>query len=211
MTQIQRIKCGNGNAYLLLNGKKAVLIDTGRKKYREKVLDACKKYEVQLLILTHGHLDHIENAEYLVNELHIPIAICEDDMDLLETNMNQSLHAHTLLGRLVLALSVKTFSEELMPKIQPGVFLHEGDTLNAYGIDASIIRLPGHTNGSIGIVVNENSLIAGDALMNMFYPTVSMLYHKKDQMLQSAERISKMGPTCQIFFGHGKPISNKTW
>ena len=51
-------------------------------------------------------------------------------------------------------------------------------------------------------------LIVGDALMNMFYPTVSMLYHNKDVMLQSVDKISSLGER-QIYFGHGKPMKNR--
>lgn len=45
--------------------------------------------------------------------------------------------------------------------------------------------------------------------MNMFYPTVSMLYHDKNEMLKSAERIAKLGNRI-IYFGHGKPVKNKS-
>lgn len=80
-----------------------------------------------------------------------------------------------------------------------------------YGIPARIISLPGHTQGSIGIDIMEKELIVGDALMNMFYPTASMLYNDRDMMLQSADKISGLGER-QIYFGHGKPKKNRsTW
>ena len=46
--------------------------------------------------------------------------------------------------------------------------------------------------------------------MNMFYPSVSLLYHDKEVMLKSAEKISKLGERT-IYFGHGKPLSNRIW
>ncbi len=46
--------------------------------------------------------------------------------------------------------------------------------------------------------------------MNMFYPTVSMLYHNKKDMLESAGKIRRLGDRT-IYFGHGKPVSNKQW
>ena len=58
--------------------------------------------------------------------------------------------------------------------------------------------------------VDGKHFIAGDALMNMFYPTVSMLYHNKDSMLESARKISNIGNRI-IYFGHGKPVLNKNW
>ncbi len=73
------------------------------------------------------------------------------------------------------------------------IFLKDGDSLSDYGVNASIIALPGHTDGSIGIDVENKGLIVGDALMNMFYPTVSMLFHDKSEMLDSARKISRLG------------------
>ncbi|BBF44626.1 hypothetical protein lbkm_3352 [Lachnospiraceae bacterium KM106-2] len=87
--------------------------------------------------------------------------------------------------------------------------MKEGDSLKPYGLDASIMELPGHTNGSIGIELKDG-IIVGDALMNMFYPTISMLYHDEVQMKESADRISKRG-NKMIYFGHGKPVRNKNW
>lgn len=88
--------------------------------------------------------------------------------------------------------------------------MKDKDSLSDYGINASIVSLPGHTNGSIGIDVDNKYLIVGDALMNMFYPTVSMLYHNKNEMLESARKISKIGDRT-ICFGHGRPVANKCW
>ena len=88
--------------------------------------------------------------------------------------------------------------------------MEEGASLDAYGVQAKIISLPGHTKGSIGIDVMERDLIVGDALMNLFYPTVSMLYHDRTAMLQSAARISGMGAR-RIYFGHGRSIRNREW
>ena len=62
---IQRICCGNVNCYIVADGKTAVLVDTGREKFRQKVLDACQEFDMRLLVLTHGHVDHVQNAAFL--------------------------------------------------------------------------------------------------------------------------------------------------
>lgn len=56
----------------------------------------------------------------------------------------------------------------------------------------------------------EINLFVGDALMNMFYPTVSMLYVDEQEMLSSAKHISELGDKT-IYFGHGKPKQNRDW
>ena len=210
MTEVKRIKCGNGNCFIISKGNNAVLVDTCRTKYREKILNACKGHNIRLIVLTHGHMDHIQNAAYLSKELGAPVAMNAEDIPLIEDNMRQPLKAESFLGKIVLALSIKSFREDEISAFEPDVLLKEGDSLEEYGIPAEIISVPGHTKGSIAIDVDGKYLIVGDALMNMFYPTVSMLYNDKEEMLKSAKRISSIGNRI-ICFGHGKEIKNRAW
>lgn len=210
MSKIHRIKCGNGNCYIAENGASGILVDTGKKEYADRVIEACKLYGVTLIVLTHAHLDHAENAAYISNALGIPIAMNEKDCDLIKDNKSQSLYATTFLGKIVLSVSLSGVLLKPMQEFEPGVLLHDGDSLCEYGIDARIIALPGHTDGSIGIDIDGEHLIVGDALMNMFYPTVSMLFHNQKDMLESAGKISSIGERT-IYFGHGSPVKNRRW
>ena len=210
MSKIHRIKCGNVNCYIVESGTNGILVDTGKKEFVDKVIEACRGYNIRLIVLTHAHFDHAENAAQISNTLGAPIGMNERDGNLILSNTNQSLLASTLLGKVVLSASLKEFSVRAMPGFKPDLWLHDGDSLCDYGIDAQILALPGHTDGSIGIDVEKKYFLAGDALMNMFYPTVSMLYHDRDAMMESARRISSIGDRM-IYFGHGKPVSNRRW
>ena len=210
MNCVHRIKCGNGNCYIVENGNTGILVDTGKREYLNRVTQACGQYDIKLIVLTHAHFDHAENAAVISESLKIPIAMNEKDIDLIKSNFSQKLFAETFFGKIVLSASLKDFKSRPMREFSPSVSLKDGDSLKAYGINARIVSLPGHTQGSIGIDVENRDLIVGDALMNMFYPTVSMLYHDKDQMLLSAEKIGNMGNRT-IYFGHGKPIANRRW
>lgn len=209
MVKIYRIAGGNVNCYIVVDNDKAILIDTGRKKYREKILEKCKKFHVSLIVLTHGHMDHSQNAAYLANALYIPIAMNKKDMNLIPDNRKQALLAKTFLGKIVSSVSLSSFEKDSLDVFQPTIYLKNGDDLSDYGVDAKVVELPGHTKGSIGIEV-ENNLFVGDALMNMFYPTVSMLYVDEQEMLSSAKHISELGNKT-IYFGHGKPKRNRKW
>ncbi|MBD5435959.1 MAG: MBL fold metallo-hydrolase [Treponema sp.] len=210
MTNIRRIKCGNGNCYILEENGNAILVDTARTKYRENILSVCRKTNIRLIVLTHAHMDHCQNAAFISEKLNVPIAICQADEELIKDNMLQPLHAKTLAGKVVLFFSVKSFYRDKIPPFAPEVYLQDGDSLEKFGISAKIVGLPGHTNGSIGIDFGKDGIIVGDALMNMFYPTVSMLYHDCEQMLESAKKISGMGERI-VYFGHGKPKKNRDW
>ena len=209
MVKIHRIASGNVNCYIVADNDKAILIDTGRKKYCEKILERCKKFHVNLIVLTHGHMDHCQNAAYLAEALHIPIAINKNDMDLIPDNRKQSLLAKTLLGKIVLSVSLSSFEMDSLEVFDPIIYLKNGDDLSEYGIAAKVVELPGHTKGSIGVEIEDN-LFVGDALMNMFYPTASMLYVDEQEMLLSAKYISELGEKT-IYFGHGKPKRNREW
>lgn len=210
MNEVHRIKCGNGNCYIVENGHNGILVDTGKREYANQVIEQCKVYHVNLIVLTHAHFDHAENAARISNALGIPIGMNEKDCNLIKSNTNQMLFAETLLGKIVLSASLKDFKVRTIQEFKPDVLLKDGDNLVDYGISANIIALPGHTNGSIGLDVDNRYLIVGDALMNMFHPTVSMLFHNKNDMLESAKKISGLGDR-KVYFGHGKPVSNKQW
>lgn len=210
MNEIHRIKCGNGNCYIIENGTSGILVDTGKREYFNQVAEACRSHHVKLIVLTHAHFDHAENAARISAALGIPIGMNEKDCNLIKSNNNQELFAETLLGKIVLSASLKDFSTRTMQEFKPDVRLNDGDCLADYGIDADIIALPGHTDGSIGIDVEKKNLIVGDALMNMFYPTVSMLFHNKNDMVESVEKISRLGNRT-IYFGHGIPVPNRQW
>ena len=209
MVKIHRSASGNVNCYIVADNDNAILIDTGRKKYREKILEKCKEFHVSLIVLTHGHMDHCQNAAYLANALHIPIAMNKKDMDLIPDNRKQYLLAKTLLGKIVLSVSLSSFEKDSLKVFEPILYLKNGDDLSEYGIAAKVVELPGHTKGSIGIEIEDN-LFVGDALMNMFYPTVSMLYVDEQEMISSAKYISELGEKT-IYFGHGKPKRNRKW
>lgn len=210
MSTVERIKCSNVNCYIVSDGDSGVLIDTGRKKYLDAVISACKPYKIKLIVLTHAHCDHAENAAVLSERLDAPIAMHKDDLDLIESNNNQSMSARTFSGKIVLAASLAEFKRNRMKTFSPSVILKDGDDLSEYGVKAKVIGLPGHTKGSIGIDVDGKELIVGDALMNMFYPTVSMLYNDEKLMLDSAKKITAPGERI-IYFGHGKPLNNRIW
>jgi glyoxylase-like metal-dependent hydrolase (beta-lactamase superfamily II) len=208
MTNIERIQCGNGNCYLICEGANAVLVDTSRTQFKDKILDACKNKNVKLIFLTHGHIDHIQNTAYLSTALHVPIAMHQADYELSKNNMLEPMSAHKVLGKLILGLTVKSFKQDMIPPFEPSVYLQEGDSLEKFGVQATVIELPGHTKGSIGLRVGETDIIVGDALMNMFRPSKSLLYGDRKMMEKSVERLNRIRYET-VYFGHGKPVKKQ--
>ena len=82
---VQWIKGKTDNCYLVTNGKEAVLVDTGSGEVYDKVLAECSKYDMKLIVLTHVHFDHAENAAKLAEHFDIPVAYHAADEELFES------------------------------------------------------------------------------------------------------------------------------
>jgi len=210
MIQFTRIPCGFANCFFVEDGGHAILIDTSITLYREKILVACKEKNVRLIILTHGHIDHIQNAAALSKALNVPIAMHADDCRLIRDNLSEPLYADTVFGKFILGMSIRSMKRDTVEAFEPDVYLQDGDTLSEYGIAATVARLPGHTKGSIGVLAGGKDLFVGDALMNMLRPSKTLLYGDKEAMEQSAQKISGLGDIT-IHFGHGKSAGNRDW
>ena len=207
MVEVKRIKCGTGNCYILAEGRNAVLVDTSRKEYLEKVRLECSDYDLKLIFITHPHIDHAENAATLSKQFECPVAMSGKDIEVLYNFNAQPLKADTLQGKVLYRASVKTLMGSKVPDFDNKVFVEEGDSLEKYGINAKVLAFPGHTYGSLGLDVEEHDLIVGDALMNFVTPSVSLIWHDKEEMLKSVDRIKRIGYRT-IWFGHGNPVDS---
>lgn len=209
MYEITRISAGS-NCYLVTQEDAAILVDTGVKGFENKILGKCEGKQVKLIVLTHGHIDHVQNAVFLAKKLQVPIAMNEQDIPLLKDNLCREMKAKGVLGNLVRFFSVQSAKTAQMESFEPDILLKEGDKLNEFGVDAEVIELPGHTAGSIGLKVGEDCLLVGDALMNMVSPRNTLLYEEYEETIKSAKKIGDMGDR-KICFGHGKMVQNRNW
>ena len=206
--KIQLIKGKTDNCYIVSEGKDAILVDTASGQAYEKVLKECSKYTMRLIVLTHVHFDHAENAAKLSEHFGIPVAFHVSDENLFESFDNQPMKSYGIVGKVVLGMSLKVLRNTVVKRPENVLYIKEGDDLSEYGINAKIIELPGHTKGSIGVDVEGTDLIVGDALDNWITPATGHLYSDKNALKASAEKIRALGPR-KIYYGHGKPTQTK--
>ena len=196
MSTVTWIKCKTDNCYLVSDGKDAFLVDTGSAESYDKVLEECSKYNMKLIVLTHTHFDHAENAAKLSKHFGIPVACHEADVELFESFDKQPMESYGIVGKVVLGTSLKVLRQTKVEKPDNLIFIKDGDNLSAYGFDAKIIGLPGHTKGSVGVDVEGKYLIVGDELDNWISPATGHLYN------------DGLGERT-IYYGHGKPTGNR--
>lgn len=203
---VERIKCRAVNCYLLTGSEGSVLADAGNPSDVSRIYGRVKDKNIRLILLTHGHPDHIGAAYGLARLLRVPIAMSREDAVLLEAPALRKLQGHTFLGWILALTSNWSLRGEADNRLFPDIWLEDGQDLMEYGVEARIVSLPGHTKGSVGVLTGEKDFIVGDALFHIIRPTTALLYENREQMEKSAGIIIRSGARF-LYAGHGSPFT----
>jgi hydroxyacylglutathione hydrolase len=178
------------NSYLVLNKKEAIIIDPFHSK---EFLKEIKDYKVTHIILTHGHIDHILAVNELKEKTKAKIAIHKDDLELLN-NENENLS--------------KEFDFKLK-NIKPDIILEDNQLLSFEDRDIKIIHTPGHTQGSICLLI-KNILFSGDTLFKESIGRTDLPGGDLDQEINSIkQRLLTLPNETMVLPGHGERTTIK--
>lgn len=159
---LQRVMSGN-SPLLVSNENRHILIDTGIKKNWDKItliLDSIiKESKLTALIITHTHYDHIENIN-CIKEKYNPIIIIHKNESEFISNGITPLSTGDKFN--ICKLTQREFDS-----IDTYITFEKEINLNNYGFKAKVIWTPGHSPGSISIIVNNDIAITGDSLGGM--------------------------------------------
>lgn len=203
MTEILLIHIAPVNCYLLRQGSRNILIDAAMPGKESTLIKNLKSFglapeALDLIILTHYHADHNGCAEYLREKYGVKIAMHPADSAKLRT-----IYPRGIMGHLLMVVS--NASQASHQVIKPDILLENGLSLQSFGIDAEIVELPGHTAGSIGVLLDDGRLICGDALMNFTSPQLCHIAEDFSVANESVEKIKSL-KVKTVYPGHGKPF-----
>jgi len=197
------------NIYLLKTETGYFLIDTGIAKKRaqlEKELQeaGCQPGDLKFIIITHGHLDHVGNTAYLRDKYGAKTAMHEGDYGMVESgDMFVDTRGGVLIG--LVGFLMKTLGLSDYEKFTPDTYLEDGQDLSAHGLNATIIHVPGHSKGSIGVLTADGDLFCGDLLVNMGKPAKNTLIDDSAELDASVERMKTL-EIKTVYPEHGKPF-----
>jgi glyoxylase-like metal-dependent hydrolase (beta-lactamase superfamily II) len=201
-------RLGSMNCYLVRTDTGFLLIDTGATNSRamlenELARAGCRPGNLQLIVLTHGDFDHTGNAAYLRETLGAQIAMHQDDVGMAERGdmFSNRSSGNRLMGILAPILFRFPRSNHFAPEFT----LAEGDDLSAYGFDAQVLSLPGHSKGSIGILTAGGDLFCGDLLANEDQPALNAIMDDTAAACASIEKLKDL-ELATVYPGHGKPF-----
>ena len=170
--------------------RKGAVIDPGGDV--DTILDAVAKngVEVELVALTHGHLDHVGGAAELSERLGVQvIGPHRDDQMLLDRVEEQA----------------RQFGVDGLHSVSPDRWLEEGDTLEIAGRSFEVLHCPGHAPGHV--VFFDRGLrfaISGDVLFAGSVGRTDLPGGDHETLLASIrDKMLPLGDDVSFLPGHG--------
>jgi hydroxyacylglutathione hydrolase len=150
-----RFKNRAANAYLVRGSKRTIMIDVGLSSNYPHLLQClhhidCPPDKVDMLILSHEHLDHIGAAYHFHGRTIIAA---------------HRLAANKIMLRDDFSMLRKMFNEPPVP-IDIDIWLEEGNLIDLGNFRLTVMHTPGHTSACISLFDQDRGLLlASDTLM----------------------------------------------
>jgi glyoxylase-like metal-dependent hydrolase (beta-lactamase superfamily II) len=172
--------------------KKGVVIDPGDEA--ERILNRIQEHglTIEVIFNTHGHFDHVGANKRLKEATGAKIAIHPDD-------------AH-YLSKISQSAAVWGMHAEDSPP--PDLLLEEGQTVEVDGLKFSVLHTPGHSPGSVSLVMPEEELVfTGDLIFAGSIGRTDFPGGDYNTLIQSVrQKIFTLDDSYRILSGHG-PIT----
>ena len=205
--KVIQVLSGRSNVFLLTNGENNILVDTSPEFMRntlQKRLDKLQIEQIKFLILTHSHFDHAANAARIKEKYKAKVIIHQSEAEYLITGNNILPTGTNPITKFL----VRTFAEKFksLARYEPCNFditVNDFYDLSDSGYNAYVMHTPGHTQGSISLIIDDEVALVGDTMFGIFRWTVFPPFASdQSQLLKSWEKLLKT--KCKVFIpSHG--------
>ncbi len=193
---IKRISFGHANCYLVKQNGNYILIDTEMPGYSRRLIQELEKEGVtgenlKLVFLTHGHVDHVGNAQVLREHFGVGIAIGRDDARLIEEADHTFPKAHNLITKVMRFFAMMAERKYVFEPFKADILLEDDQDLHRFGMEGAAVSLRGHTPGSMGLIIGGH-IFTGDASMDLLGRTSPPVFgDNAEEMRAALKKITK--------------------
>jgi glyoxylase-like metal-dependent hydrolase (beta-lactamase superfamily II) len=215
------ISLGVANVFAIRGKQGWILVDTGDVTQSKRLFTSLEQHgiamrDIVLVVITHVHYDHVGNAALIRRKsVSTAIAVHEKEVSFLQTGQLLFPSGTGIFGRLLIGMS--GFASRTFPDLfqyEPAnadIIIREETSLVPFGIDGSIVLTPGHTIGSLSVLLDDGTIFVGDLVVNFFPwggPVFPPFADDVPRLMESWKNIMDRGARL-IYPGHGKslPIS----
>lgn len=162
---------GGDSAFLIDDGKTAILYDSGFAFTGYAVADKIKAYlgnrKLDYIFLTHSHYDHALGSAYALK--YWPDAKVVAGEYALKIFAKPSARAlmRELDGKFAKACGVSVY-EDLIDTLKVDIPVNDGDKIKAGDMVFTAVNLPGHTRCSVGFYLESEKLLLGCETLGVY-------------------------------------------
>jgi len=208
---IHQVMGGAWNVYALTRGEDMILVDTGR-RYRwgtlyNRIENLRFRGSPRALILTHTHFDHAENACRLRETYPLKVIVHASEMEYLRTG-NSPLPHGAILPTIVLMLLARSLAKPRFEYrgVQGDIAVDDRLDLDPLGFEGYILHTPGHSRGSMSIIVQDTIALVGDTVSGIFPGSVFPPYADDVPLMVDSWRRLLETPCERFLAGHGHEV-----
>jgi glyoxylase-like metal-dependent hydrolase (beta-lactamase superfamily II) len=205
--KIYQVLSGRSNVFLLAANERNILIDTGTKnKWNrlKKKLIHLNIHKIDYLIVTHAHFDHAGNAAKVKDYFGTSVIVHRTEASCLISGKNSNTNGSNIFTRFLFHIAANKIIAKLKyPPCRCDILMDSVFDLKTLGLNAYILHTPGHTTGSVSVIIDNEIAIAGDTLFGVFYGSVYPPFAKDvAEMIHSWGKL--IATNCHLFIpSHG--------
>lgn len=213
-TEIHQLSLGVCNCYLIKE-EGLILVDAGSPNQGEKFLKQLKDLSIEpkdisLILLTHGHFDHIGSANELKKLTGGKVAINQHEKDWVEQALKPIPPGISLWGKIFGTILKMYVSLLNFPGTPVDLVLEDKEfSLESYGIHGKVLYTPGHSSGSMSILLDTGDAFVGDSAMNGLPMRIGAgmpVFAEDIGALKESWRLLLTRGAKWIYPAHGKPF-----
>jgi glyoxylase-like metal-dependent hydrolase (beta-lactamase superfamily II) len=193
--------------YVWRDGDSVTVIDTGAPGSGADILAAVPR--IDRIVLTHGHVDHCGSAAELQDATGATVFAGAGDAR--EIRDGAAMPTPVFEDwEIPIHQQVSAGLPEAAPPVSGLRELHDGDVLD-FGGGATILAVPGHTDGSIAIHLPSFGVVfTGDTIANVGTVMLGTFNQDRSRTVASFKRLADLKAETACF-GHGEPITTNAW
>jgi glyoxylase-like metal-dependent hydrolase (beta-lactamase superfamily II) len=209
--EIRKINLAMVNVYLVYTDQTGILIDTGTPGKGTKILDEIQKcglepQQIELIVITHSHYDHIGSLPELKEATGASVAVHAAEAEYLKQGKSAPVKPHGKLASMLVHSSADP-EKQIIDPVSPEIIVDDEYPLNDFGFNGTVLHTPGHTRGSLSVYFTDIATVfIGDLLMRTMFvfgkAGMPKIMDNAEEVIRSVKRIQDLHPGL-IYASHG--------
>lgn len=215
--EIVQIKLSLSNVFLI-KAKQPVLVDAGSPEDLPRIERALathglKLENIAMVIPTHGHSDHAGTAALIKRSSPARIALGKGDVQMAKAGHNDDLKPTNFMAELLKRFAIDPNYEPFAPDI----IIDGSLDLAPWGIQGKVLTMPGHTPGSVVVILDDGHALVGDMILGGYFGGAIFPEHAGQHYfhadlagnLENIKSLLKL-PIKTFYLGHGGPVTRES-